>query len=404
MNIFKNKKVGNIRTVSFLGIQLYKTEDSINQRVQHILGNLIYTKRLRTGIKEKKIFKILNFPISKRVLENDTYQYYFLNKLVKRVLLPEHFYNCYLKKIKIKFDDVYILQCNSGEIYLFFAYIVKSLLQKKSSKNPLFIATQAYHIDIMKMYFPNAKYVYLKDLRLKTQSNQWYYNGHKIYMIFSGIHLEHVELDVKNKEIGTVHYLKNIMNTLDLTPDDFTEPNAIISLNTKNSLSNKINNMQLKINKFVILAPEAKTCIELPFGFWNNIALELSKKGFDIFLNITDKKNLITNCKTDKLDFAELYCLAQKAKAIISLRSGLSEFVLPTNIPNIAIYTKFRDRNPDVAFSVERGIAGFSMLKMPFINEDKIIEINADKYKTLDELKEVTIKSFESLTNIEENL
>jgi hypothetical protein len=104
------------------------------------------------------------------------------------------------------------------------------------------------------------------------------------------------------------------------------------------------------------------------------------------------------------LDFAELYCLAQKAKAIISLRSGLSEFVLPTNIPNIAIYTKFRDRNPDVAFSVERGIAGFSMLKMPFINEDKIIEINADKYKTLDELKEVTIKSFESLTNIEENL
>jgi hypothetical protein len=293
MNIFKNKKVGNIRTVSFLGIQLYKTEDSINQRVQHILGNLIYTKRLRTGIKEKKIFKILNFPISKRVLENDTYQYYFLNKLVKRVLLPEHFYNCYLKKIKIKFDDVYILQCNSGEIYLFFAYIVKSLLQKKSSKNPLFIATQAYHIDIMKMYFPNAKYVYLKDLRLKTQSNQWYYNGHKIYMIFSGIHLEHVELDVKNKEIGTVHYLKNIMNTLDLTPDDFTEPNAIISLNTKNSLSNKINNMQLKINKFVILAPEAKTCIELPFGFWNNIALELSKKGFDIFLNITDKKKIL---------------------------------------------------------------------------------------------------------------
>ena len=52
----------------------------------------------------------------------------------------------------------------------------------------------------------------------------------------------------------------------------------------------------------------------------------------------------ISGCKTVDLDYRELLSLSYSAKAVISLRSGLSEFLLQTNIPNITVYTKFRNR------------------------------------------------------------
>lgn len=401
MKIFENKKTKNIRTVSILGFPLYVVEDTKKYRTQKILSGLIFTQKLKSKIKERKIFKFLNIPVSKRVIENDIVKYYSFGRLVKTIPFIKLFYNEYLKKVKIDYDDVYILNSNSGELYLFFAYLVKAVLNNNNSQKPLFIATQKYHIDIMKLYFPDAQYILREDIKIKTKSDKFEYNGHKFFMIFSGNHFEKVELDIKNNEIGTVHYLSSAIKTLGIKVEDSYSPKPIIPNHVNNDLIKKINDIDLKLSNFVIIAPEANTCEELPKDFWIKIVDEIKNEGCDIFLNIINKKNKISNCKTASITYSELFALSQKAKAIISLRSGLSEFLLPTNVPNISIYTKFDGRGPDKAFPVNKGIEGFSMFKMPFVNKQKIVEINAENYKTMDELKDITIESFKNLVNQE---
>jgi len=404
MKIFENKKINNIRTISILGFPIYMNEDTIKYQNQSILSGLIFTQKLKSKIKERKIFKIFNIPVSKRVIENDTVKYYSFGRLIKTIPLIKLFYNSYLKKIKFDYDDVYILNSNSGELFLFFAYLVKAVLHKNCSQKPLFIATSKYHIDILKLYLPNAQYIFREDIKIKTKSDAFKYNGHKFFMIFSGNHFEKVELDIKHKEIGTVHYLNSIIKTLGIKPDDCYYPEPIIPEYINNDLVKKVNAINLKLNNFVIIAPEANTCEELSKDFWIKIVSELKEEGYDVFLNIINKKSKIDGCKATPITYLELFALSQKAKGVISLRSGLSEFLLPADIPNVSIYTKFNRRGPNRAFPVNKGIEGFSMLKMPFVNKSNIVEINADNYKTINELKNITIKSFKTLTNKEELL
>ena len=404
MKVFVNKKINNTtRVVSLLGLELYKTEDTDDARTQYFLGNFIYTKKIKSKIKELKTYKIFNFPISTRIIEDDICSYYCLGKLINQNHLAELFFKNNLQKVKDKYDDVYILHSNSGEIYLFFAYLAKAFIKKNQSKNPLFVATQKYHIDILKMYFPEAHYIYINELRLKTQSDIWNMPNHRYFILFSGNHFEKVEQDIKNNDIGSIHYLTSMLKTLNLTEKDFSMPEVIPSLNSQKLLSNAVNKMQLKLNNFIIIAPEAMTCEDLPLSFWQKIVQELKNRNFDIFLNITNYKNYIAGCKQFELGFTEAFFLAHKAKAVISLRSGFSEFLLPTETPNISIYTKFRKRTRN-AFSVEKGIEGFSMLKMPFVNKNKICEINADLYKNEEELVTQVIGSLETMLNKEECL
>lgn len=404
MKIFTNRKIDNTtRIVSLLGIELYKTDDTEDARTQYFLGNFIYTKRIKSKIKDLKVYKIMGLPISKRTIEKDICSYYIFGILINQTHLAKLFFKNNLKRVKEKYDDVYILHSNSGEVYLFFAYLAKSFIKKNQSQHPLFVATQKYHIDILKMYYPEAKYIFINNLQLKTQSDVWNMPEHRYFILFSGNHFEKVEQDIKNSEIGSVHYLASILKTLNLTEKDFSKPQVMLSVKSQKVLSNAVNKMQLQLNDFIILAPEALTCEDLPIIFWQKVVNELKNKNFDIYLNITKPTNYIEGCKHYNLGFKEVFFLAQKAKAVISLRSGFSEFLLPTGIPNISVYTKFRKKTKN-AFSVDKGIEGFSMLKIPFVDKNKVCEINAELYKNEDELVRQVIDSLEIMLNKKECL
>jgi len=404
LKIFINKKTNNTtRVVSLLGIELYKIEDTEDTRTQHFLGHFIYTKRIKSGIIDIKVYKLFGFHILERRIENDICSYYLCGRLIRQNHLAKLFFLNNLKKVKEKYDDVYILHSNSGEVYLFFAYLAKSFIKKNQSQHPLFVATQKYHIDILKMYYPEAKYIFINNLQLKTQSDVWNMPEHRYFILFSGNHFEKVEQDIKNSEIGSVHYLASILKTLNLTEKDFSKPQVMPSVKSQKVLSNAVNKMQLQLNDFIILAPEALTCEDLPITFWQKVVHELKNKNFDIYLNITKPTNYIEGCKHYNLGFKEVFFLAQKAKAVISLRSGFSEFLLPTGIPNISVYTKFRKKTKN-AFSVDKGIEGFSMLKIPFVDKNKVCEINAELYKNEDELVRQVIDSLEIMLNKKECL
>lgn len=404
MMIFENKKLNNARKISFFGLPLYFLENSGDFRRQKFLGGIVTTERFYTKTSEEKIYKIINIPAFKKTLQNDTCSCYLFNIPVKSFLLSERIYNKYFKNLKIKYDDVYILNSNSGESFLFLAYLCKAVLAKNNSKHPLFAATKKYHIDILKMYLPEANYVYLPDLKIRTQRSIWKTGGHNVFLMFSSNHFDKVKQNIAEKNTGEIHYFKEITNTLGLTEADYQNPSPEISEETTEHAIEKANRHTLNLDNFIIIAPEAKTCSRLPHSLWQKLTAELRQKGFDIFLNITNKENYIQGCKTCALSYSELYALSLKAKAVISLRSGLSEFLLPAGIPNIAIYTSFCDAAGGKNLPAEKTLAAFSMKKLPFVNQGKIIEIKSGDYKNSDEINAVVISNLEQLLLKEESL
>lgn len=392
--IFSDLRTQKGRCIKLFCFKLFEEFNNETFRLQKFCGGFITTKKIFSPARERKVLKILNIPISERIIANDKLQYKIFNCPIKKINLPDIFYKKYLKDVQYEYDDVYILHANSGETYLFFAYFAKTLLNKNNSQKPLFIATQNYHVDILKMYLPNANVIYLKNFYTKTKSDKWLVNGHNCYMIFSRVHFSNIEKSIYKKEIGQVHYLDSINKTLEISEKDYTKPIVKISQEVKQTLNDKIKPLNLNLQNFVIIAPEAQTCEELPTSLWKNIVKELQKRGFDIFLNIVDKNSSIEGCKTVFLNYQEAFALAQKAKAVISLRSGFTEFLLPTEIPNITVYTKFRKRKK-LAFSVEKTISAFSMHKFPFINHDLVCELNIDDFDHEKDLLKTIFENFD---------
>ena len=165
-------------------------------------------------------------------------------------------------------------------------------------------------------------------------------------------------------------------------------------------MDNKISKTKLRRDNFIIIAPEGYTHSELPKEFWQKLIYALKEKGFDIYINVTNKKNIIKGCKHADLNYSEVFCLAKEAKAVISLKSGFSEFMLACKIPNIAIYTKFRKITKN-ACPTEKVMAGFSMLKLPFVNKNLIKEINYENYNNDEALISDIINFLERLSSKE---
>ena len=289
----------------------------------------------------------------------------------------ESFYKEYFKYLPEGYDDVFILHANSGEIYVFLAYLAKACIKKSNSTNPLFVATKPYHTDIINLFFPKSRSVYydmyLKEPRLNLFNDTWEYNGHKFWQIFSQRHFNTV-----NSNLGSIHYFDAMLNTLGLTINEASKPIVKLPSKAKKNVQKIASDLQLNLDKFVILAPEASTVNLLPTSLWKTLLKELYKNGYDVFLNTTSNKYDF-NCKRVDISYMDLFALATYAKGIISLRSGLTEFLIPTKTKNIALCSRF---HWSPTLTAEQCIRAYTMMKLPYIDKDTNIEINADLYKS----------------------
>ena len=231
---------------------IYTKTDNNEYTLQNIAGNFISTKKI-TDLKEEKTIKIFNFSIGKTTLQDNIYKCYLFNLLIKQTHLADIFFKNRLKKLNFEYDDIYLLHSNSGEMFLFFAYLVKLFLQKNNSKNPLFIATKKYHIDLLNMYLPEAKYIFINNLKLKTQTDTWNFNGHKVYILFSHNYYDKIESDIKNCETGSAHYFQNMLEALNISEINLMNNKIQITSDTKETMNTKISKTKLNRNNFIII-------------------------------------------------------------------------------------------------------------------------------------------------------
>lgn len=383
MKIFEKIKTDFKREFKFLGLSLMEQETDYNTttRIQRFLGNLvttIKTKDYKTDSSAKEI-KILNHPIMQRLDEDNFRKYVLFGKVIKKISYIEKFKKENFKYFDKKHDDIYILRANSGEIYLTLTYVIDKLIERNQSKNPLLVATKKYHVDMIKMICPNIPFIYIKDIDLRFTGLEFKIENFRFFYLFDNPHFQKVELDIKHKPFGEAHYFKSILDDLNMTYDDISMRTMIVPLQDEASMKEKVSKIGLNLDNFIFISPEAQSCKLYNEDFWCELINILNKEGYDVFVNrVTKDVNLeyATTFKSCNLTFAEAFALAKRAKRIISLRSGFTEFLIQTNTPMDVLYTKFRQRHSFDDLDITHVMSGFGLLTLPGINKDKIREFN----------------------------
>lgn len=359
----------------------YTATDYKVKYTQSFLGKLITIQKIRdykTDYRTKEIY-FLNYPILKISDKNNIRKYILFGKIIKKTSYLEEFKKENFKFFDKKYDDIYILKANSGETYLTLTYAIDKFIEHNNSKNPLLVATKKYHIDLIKMICPDIPYVYINNINSKLTGLEFKIDKFRFFLLFDNPYFQNVILEIKQKPLGNAHYLKSIFEKLDITNDGVSMRKMIVPLNDEASMNEKISKTGLNLDKFIFISPEAQSCSLYYETFWCELINRLKEKGYDIFVNlVTNDVNLkyAIDFKSCNLTFSEAFALARRAKRIISLRSGFTEFLIQTNTPNDVLYTKFCHRHFFDDLDVTHTIFGFSLKKFPCINKTKIREFN----------------------------
>ena len=303
-----------------------------------------------------KRIKLFGITIYKRVRKDLFFYYYLMGiKCFKRDLKIE-FYNRH-KKIFKKYDKFYILNANIGEVYLFFKYFANSII---ASDKSLLIATKKVHVDIIQTLMPECNYIFCKDVDQVFIQKDFRIYGKDFKILFT--HNYYVSLEKEIRE-SNMHYFEKMKEIL--TCEKLLTNKVNISENVENSLFIKVKKLGLKLDKFVIIAPEGNSCSDLNHSFVKRIIEALKEKGFDIFLNLVEQSSDLSGEKSCFLTLPELYRLSEKAKAIIGVRSGLIEYIAECGTPSYIIYTSFKNRTKDDYMFAEKAYSGFTLTKLP---------------------------------------
>lgn len=286
-----------------------------------------------------------------------------------------------LKDIDSEYDDIYFLRTGSGECYLLM-YFVQLWCKKNGSKKPIFICNKRYHKEMFNLWNSNINAVFVPMKvpifdslfsKIKTK-----YRGHNVYTFLpKSIFIELNNTIRKNNS----HNLEFILNKLKINK------NELKSLSEIKASQEKIQELGVNPEKFVLISPEAFSCCNLDKEFFLDLFKSLNLKGYDIVLNSNEDWGNNSFVKKFYGTFTDLYNIGSFAKAIITIRSGLSEFLSSCNCHQFVIITDL----PSYNLSSTDIETSYDMRLLPFINKEKIHQYNINKWN-LNDIKEDLLK------------
>ncbi len=266
-------------------LEPYRKSDCCNFISHMHLGDSFYRAAMKNDLEEKygKIHYIIN-PSAEAVMPlfNITnYSVFDFNKYIEQ-------------KLKKYFNDDII-----------FAYTKHLLIQKMFSAIPR--VGSFFVIDFDTPYFHKFAEILNKD------GNN--YSVMEYNYACAGI------LKIKKININDIHY-----------PD--------ITKNCKDKIE-----QYGKLEKSILLLPEASSDVLLDKRIWNNIASELQQLGYIVFENVINYNNHIDGAINLELDVNELIQLGINCHSVISYRSGLCD-ILAGKRSNLYVLSR-EQRNMD---------------------------------------------------------
>lgn len=346
-----------------------------------VCGYPIYTVTERTNLRERKFCQGLIS--SKKIFDHDRgirlkefllcglrisqygiWEYQFIFRLFGIQLRKEEisltFYKKYQSKIPTNTDYLFFLITGMGELSLCLSLCLKSFMKQHDICHPLFITNVKYHMSLVNIFWPSLKILYVED-SLFPRWGEFKVNNIRALYLFPTLYFQQVEQNSKTKE---VHFFEAILDCLKLSLNNlFINPPKITD-KYQQSAKEKLRLMGLTNQKFVFIAPEANSCVEINKSFWYNLVVQIRKKGLEVVFNPM-KRPCPADCHMADFTLQEAFVVAQHAHAVIGLRSGLLDLLSMTGTPIHAIYTSFKKRIDFPPMSASHVKKGFDLEKLP---------------------------------------
>lgn len=270
-----------------------------------------------------------------------------------------------LKTVGKEVEDIFILRGASGETYLLL-HALEHIMKQVGTRKPAIIATAGYHVDLCRLYCPDIPCYFLPIWKIGFEKN-WQINryGKRFFILFPFNHYINWEEDLAAGK--ALHYYENLLIPFNTRIEDVPFKKTKINLMDEFSVLEKAEKINLNLDNFIFICPEARSNPSLSEEFWKNLDVELRKLGYDTFFNYHDTKN-VNNLKTVDLSVFECNVLARYAKGIIGIKSGLIEPLLSIpNVPCISIFTSMYSRFYDVLkpMPVKNHMKGCSTMLLP---------------------------------------
>jgi hypothetical protein len=98
------------------------------------------------------------------------------------------------------------------------------------------------------------------------------------------------------------------------------------------------NRVQIPKGKAVILAPYAKSVVELPSAFWKKTAAEWRAQGCKIYTNVVGKEAPICGTEPLAIPISQMPAAAEYAGTFIGIRSGLCDVLYAANCRKTVVF------------------------------------------------------------------
>lgn len=145
-----------------------------------------------------------------------------------------------------------------------------------------------------------------------------------------------------------------------------------ISKNTREELE-RISSL----NKIVVFAPETRSDTMFDVNFWNSLASSITKKGYSIIVNTTDRCfNIDGGIKID-MSFSDLVALCHHCHSVFSIRSGLCDILFQKGKNLYVFYTKGRWKSGRWGKNKKKYISINNLFKLP--RRNRVNEIIIDR-------------------------
>ena len=360
------------------------------------LFGLIYLKY--NNISKTFDFRICGLSILRSKLKGYCKKYYFLFVQILILKATHEFLRDFLDEVIGKYpqyDDYYVFLSRSGEFFLLMHHL-REWLQKNNSSNYILIFSAKYHLNICKMFYPEIRCAYIKNINVPLISRgikniKTCYKDKNIYVPT----YERYFVDVENKiRDNDSHYYELLKSHLKLS--NKTDHYSIID-STKEKVAKIVNHFL--DNNFIFISPETLSNEPMEKDFWEDLCNIIRAKGYKIYCNAMNFQNLVPGCESMFLTYEESIELAKYAKGIIGMRSGFIECLSQNNTPMFVLYTDFPKRQGFKRLASGKVLNGYSIKKLPYVNKDNLYEYDVNKYKKQELIITEIINKLEELNS-----
>ena len=112
----------------------------------------------------------------------------------------------------------------------------------------------------------------------------------------------------------------------------------------KNAEVKAIPNFAKIKDKVIVMNPYSKSLSEFTMALYENMCTYLIENGYIVYTNVVGSQKPIKESYELRCSIEELYMIAGKIPAIVSVRSGILDFLIPSKANMFVIYENCRGR------------------------------------------------------------